>query len=157
VARVLIVGCGCRGRSLAAALSADGHAVRGTTRDTARVAEIERSGAEGLVADPDRLGTLMPALAGVSAVCWLMGGAADARAVNAERLQALMEHLVDTHVRGLVYEAAGRAGPALLEAGADIVGRASRTWHMPVAVVDADPGDHAAWLRAMRAGVDRVL
>ena len=30
LARVLIVGCGCRGRELAAALMAEGHAVRGT-------------------------------------------------------------------------------------------------------------------------------
>jgi uncharacterized protein YbjT (DUF2867 family) len=156
VARVLIVGCGCRGRSLASALAADGHTVRGTTRDAGRVAEVEQSGAEAVVADPDRLGTLMPALAGVSAICWLMGGA-DAAAVNGERLETLMERLVDTHVRGLVYEAAGPAGPALLGAGAEIVRRASEIWHMPVAVVEADPGDHAAWLAAMRASVDRVL
>ena len=32
MARVLIVGCGCRGQALAAALLEDGHAVRGTTR-----------------------------------------------------------------------------------------------------------------------------
>jgi nucleoside-diphosphate-sugar epimerase len=156
VARVLIVGCGCRGRSLASALAADGHTVRGTTRDAGRVAEVEQSGAEAVVADPDRLGTLMPALAGVSAICWLMGGA-DAAAVNGERLETLMERLVDTHVRGLVYEAAGPAGPALLGAGTEIVRRASEIWHMPVAVVEADPGDHAAWLAAMRASVDRVL
>ena len=66
MARVLIVGCGCRG-ALASALLADGHAVRGTTRDQRRIAAIEESGADGVVADPDRLGTLMPALAGVSA------------------------------------------------------------------------------------------
>ena len=110
-----------------------------------------------MVADPDRLGTLMPALAGVSAICWLMGSAGDAPAINGDRLQTLVERLVDTHVRGLVYEAAGPAGPELLGAGAGIVREASETWHMPVAVVDQDPGDHAAWLEAMRAGVSRVL
>jgi nucleoside-diphosphate-sugar epimerase len=157
MARVLIVGCGCRGRSLATALAADGHAVRGTTRDDARIAAIDDSGAEGVVADPDRLGTLMPALAGVSAICWLMGGAREAPAVNGDRLQALIERLVDTHVRGLVYEAAGSAGAALLGAGAQIVRRASETWHMPVAVVAEDPADHPTWLEAMRAGVGRVL
>ena len=157
MARVLIVGCGCRGRALASALAADGHAVRGTTRDAGRVAVIEESGADGVVADPDRLGTLMPALAGVSAICWLMGSAGDAPAINGDRLQTLVERLVDTHVRGLVYEAAGPAGPELLGAGAGIVREASETWHMPVAVVAQDPGDHAAWLEAMRAGVSRVL
>ena len=157
MARVLIVGCGCRGRSLASALAGDGHAVRGTTRGAARIAAIEASGAEGVVADPDRLGTLMPALAGVSAICWLMGSAGDAAALNGDRLQTLVERLVDTHVRGLVYEAAGPAGLQLLGAGAAIVRQASATWHMPAAVVDEDPADHAAWLEAMRAGVSRVL
>ena len=68
---MLIVGCGCRGRLLAGILVADGHAVRGTTRSRVALAAIEETGAEGVVADPDRLGTLMRALAGVSAVCWL--------------------------------------------------------------------------------------
>jgi hypothetical protein len=157
VARILIVGCGCRGRSLAAALLADGHAVRGTTRDGARARTIEESGAEAVVADPDRLGTLMPALAGVSAICWLMGAASNAPAVNGERLQALMERLVDTHVRGLVYEAGGAAGPAVLGPGAEIVTSAAASWHMPVEVVRDDPADHGAWLAAMRAAVGRIL
>ena len=157
MARVLIVGCGCRGRSLASALMADGHAVRGTTRDQGRIAAIEESGADGVVADPDRLGTLMPALAGVSAICWLMGGAADAPAVNGERLQTLMERLVDTHVRGLVYEAGGRPGRSFWAQGRPSSGGRPATWHMPAAVVDEDPADHAAWLAAMRAGVSRVL
>jgi len=47
VARVLIVGCGCRGQALAGALVAAGHAVRGTTRALARLADIEASGAQG--------------------------------------------------------------------------------------------------------------
>ena len=80
MARVLIVGCGCRGRLLAEAVRADGHAVRGTTRDASGLEAIEAAGAEGVVADPDRLGTLMRALAGVTAVCWLLGSADDALA-----------------------------------------------------------------------------
>ena len=157
MARVLIVGCGCRGRSLAAALVADGHAVRGTTRDGARTAAIEQSGAEPVVADPDRLGTLMPALAGVSAICWLMGSAGDAPALNRERLETLTERLVDTHVRGLVYEAAGSAHPDVLGQGEEIVRRAAAIWRMPVEVVSRDPADHAAWLASMRAAVGRIL
>jgi len=80
MARVLVVGCGCRGRSLAAALRADGHAVRGTTRSAGRLAAIEAAGIEAVVADPDRLGTIMGQLAGVSVVCWLMGTATAAPA-----------------------------------------------------------------------------
>ena len=157
VARVLIVGCGCRGRSLGAALRASGHAVRGTTRSSARVDDLETAGIEGVVADPDRLGTLVPALAGVTVVCWLMGSAEDSPDVHGPRLRSLVEHLVDTPVRGLVYEAAGSADAALLAEGASTVREASQTWHIPVEVVDADPAAHEAWLEAMTAAVERLL
>jgi Trk K+ transport system NAD-binding subunit len=43
LARCLIIGCGCRGRMLARELVKDGHAVRGTTRDRARLAAIEEA------------------------------------------------------------------------------------------------------------------
>jgi hypothetical protein len=157
LARALIVGCGCRGQALGAALAASGHAVRGTTRSPARVGELEKAGIEGVVADPDRLGTLVPALAGVTVVCWLMGSAGDSPDLHGPRLRSLMEHLVDTHVRGLVYEAGGTADPALLEQGASIVRDASHTWHIRAEIVDTDPGDHGAWLEAMKAAVNRLL
>jgi hypothetical protein len=157
VARVLIVGCGCRGSSLGAALAASGHAVRGTTRASERLSDLETAGIEGVVADPDRLGTLMPALAGVTVVCWLMGSATDSPEVHGPRLSSLMEHLVDTPVRGLVYEAAGAADTALLAEGVSIVREASQTWHIPVEIVDTDPTAHGAWLEAVTAAVDRLL
>jgi hypothetical protein len=151
----LIVGCGCRGSSLAAALGE--HAARGTTRSAVRLADLERAGIDGVVADPDRLATLVPALAGVTVVCWLMGSAQGSPELHGARLQTLMEYLVDTPVRGLVYEAGGTVDAALLEQGASVVRGAARTWHMPVEIVDADPGSHREWLVAMRAAVDRVL
>jgi hypothetical protein len=159
MARVLIVGCGCRGRTLAAALRAEGHAVRGTTRDGGRLAEVEAAGAEAVVADPDRLGTVMVQLAGVTAVCWLMGSASGegAAELHGPRLDTLLERLVDTPVRGLVYEAAGTVEPHLLADGAATVRAAAERWRMPAEVVEADPADHAAWLAAMRAAVDRLL
>lgn len=165
MARVLIVGCGCRGQALGRALSTgqpdsragNSHAVRGTTRDLARVAELEAGGIEGAVADPDRLATLVPALSGVTVVCWLMGTAADSPEVHGARLQTLMGHLVDTPVRGLVYEAAGSVDPELLGRGAEIVRTASQTWHIPTEIVTTDPTDHDAWLAAMEDAVDRVL
>ena len=157
MARVLIVGCGCRGSSLGVALAAAGHAVRGTARSPARGEGLEKTGIEGVVADPDRLGSLVPALAGVTVVCWLMGSVLDSPDVHGPRLRSLMEHLVDTPVRGLVYEAAGTAGTALLAEGASIVREASHTWHMPVETVDTDPSAHEAWLEAMTAAVERLL
>ena len=157
MARVLIVGCGCRGGSLGASLRDSGHAVRGTTRSPGRTPDLEAAGIEGVVADPDRLGTLVPALAGVTVVCWLMGSAQDSPDVHGPRLRSLMEHLVDTPVRGLVYEAGGTADAALLAAGASIVREASHTWHMPVEVVSTDPAEHEAWLEAMATAVERLL
>ena len=152
---MLIVGCGCRGQALAAALG--DHAVRGTTRSAARLPELEAAGIEGMVSDPDRLATLVPALAGVTVVCWLMGNAGSSPEVHGDRLQTLMEHLVDTPVRGLVYEAAGSVDTALLKRGTQIVRTASATWHMPVEVVTVDPGSGEEWVGAMRAAVGRVL
>src|SRR5438876_9835629 len=108
MARVLIVGCGCRGRALATALIAEGHAVRGTSRRLESLGEMEATGAEAVVADPDRLATILPQLEGVSTVCWLVGSV---------RLESLLERLVDTPVRGFVYE--GRTGAALVRAARD--------------------------------------
>ena len=159
MARVLIVGCGCRGRALAAALREDGHAVRATTRSPGRMAEIEAAGAEAVAADPDRLGTLLAQLAGVTAVCWLLGSATGETAadLHGPRLETLLERLVDTPVRGIAYEAAGSVDPGLLAAGAAAVRAAGERWRMPIEVVKADPDEHAGWLAAMRAAVGRLL
>ena len=72
MARVLIVGCGGRGQALTRELRAAGHAVRGTTRSRERFAAIEAAGAEPYLGDPDRIMTLMDALAATTIVCWLM-------------------------------------------------------------------------------------
>ena len=130
MARVLIVGCGCRGRELAAELAREGHSVRGTTRDAARARDIEAAGVEAVVADPDRLATLVPHLEGVSAACWLMG-AVDEEALHGPRLESFLEHLVDTPVHGVVYEPADRH-----PAGREIARRASERYRMPVEIAE---------------------
>jgi hypothetical protein len=157
MARVLIVGCGCRGRALARRLAAEGYAVRGTTRGAAGTAEIDAAGAEAVVADPGKLGTILPRLAGVSAVCWLLGSAGDAHELHGDRLRTLLVRLVDTPVRGVVYEAAGSADGGLLAEGAAIVREASARWRIAAEVVEEDPSSHAEWLEAMTAAVGRVL
>jgi uncharacterized protein YbjT (DUF2867 family) len=158
---VLIVGCGCRGGELAAALRERGHAVRGTTRDKSRHERIAAAGAEPVTADPDRLATLTPHLDGVSVLCWLMGsaqGETDAvAALHGPRLESLLETLVDTHVRGVVYEAAGSVPAELHEQGTALVRRAGETYRMPAEVVTHDPADGAGWTGAMADAVDRVL
>jgi uncharacterized protein YbjT (DUF2867 family) len=159
VARVLIVGCGCRGQALARALVADGHAVRGTTRDPSRSAGIATAGAEPFVGDPDRIGTLMEALAGVTILCWLMGSATGDRAAELHdgRLRMLCEKLVDTPVRGLVYEGAGSVGDAALARGVEVARDAHERWMIPLEVLTAAPDDHDAWLPAARSAVTKLL
>jgi putative NADH-flavin reductase len=161
VARVLIVGCGCRGQALARELSAAGHAVRGTTRDPARAAAIAAAGAEAYVGDPDRIATLMDALAGTSIVCWLLGtakGESEAvAALHGPRLRMLCEKVVDTPVRGLVYEAAGTVGSAVLSGGRDVAQIAHETWQIPLGVLLSDPAEHERWLAEATAAVGRLL
>ena len=148
MARVLIVPCGCRGRALASALVADGHAVRGTTRGGGEEA-IRAAGAEPYVGDPDRIGTLMDALSGVTIVCWLMG-TIPVPELHEGRLRMLWEKLVDTPVRGVVYEGA-------LPQGEQVARTAAQTWQIPLEILDADPLDHAAWQAAAHGAVDRLL
>jgi uncharacterized protein YbjT (DUF2867 family) len=121
-------------------LVAAGHAVRGTTRDPGRTEAIAAAGAEPYVGDPDRIGTLMGALTGVSVLCWLFGGVPDPD-LHGGRLRMLFEKLVDTPVRGVVYEAA-------LPAGERIARDAAERWRIPVEVVP--PG-------GARPAVDRLL
>ena len=129
MARILIVGCGCRGQELARALVAGGHAVRGTTRDQARFAAIAATGAEPVLADPDRMGTLVRALDAVAVVVWLLGQVSDP-ALQGPRLRALLERLVDTTVRGFAFEAPH-------DGVRDAARHARETWEIPVAEITA--------------------
>ena len=112
MARVLVVG----GAGDASGLEASEHVVEW---------------AEGV--DPDRLATLTPRLDGVSVVCWLFGESGGA-ALHGDRLASLVEYLVDTPVRGFVYERS-REHPG----GEEIVARARETFRIPCVVVS--PGD----------------
>src|SRR5438270_13404 len=108
VLRCLIVGCGCRGQQLARDLVGGGHAVRGTTRAASRVREIEAAGAEAVLGDPDRVATLAPAFEHIAVACLLLGSADDP-SVHGPRLEMLLTRLVDTTMRGIVYEVSGSA------------------------------------------------
>ncbi len=135
--------------------------VRGTTRSSALLAEIEAVGAQAVQADPDRLGTLLPLLEGVSAICWLMGtaeGTPEAvTALHGPRLQSLLGKLVDTPVRGLVYEAAGTVPGGMLAEGSAIARAAGTTHRMPVGVVEQGPTPIGEWITAMRTALAHVL
>ena len=161
MARCLIIGCGCRGSALAQVLRERGHAVRGTTRDPDRVAALRTSGIEPVVADPDRVATLVPAFAAVGVACVLLGSATGSEeavtALHTTRLEMLLEKMVDTTLRGLVYECAGSAPAEVLAEGAGRVQRSCAKWGLPYALLGADPDDVAAWTVAAADAVDQVL
>jgi threonine dehydrogenase-like Zn-dependent dehydrogenase len=161
VARVLIVGCGCRGQALARALREQGHAVRGTTRSGARRDAIEAAGAEVWIGDPDRIGTLSYALDGVTILCWLLGSAGGSpeqvAALNGSRLRMLLERTIDTTVRGVLYEAAGSVDAGVLAGGARTVRAACGHSEIPHALLEADPADRDAWLAAALRAIDGLL
>jgi uncharacterized protein YbjT (DUF2867 family) len=130
MARALIVGCGCRGRQLGERLLAEGWAVRGTSRRAEGLAAIEAAGIEPALADPDRPGTILELVDDVAVLVLLLGGTTggeeELAAIHGPRLERLLEHLVETPVRGVVYEGT--------EAGEEIVRAASRTWRIPVSL-----------------------
>jgi nucleoside-diphosphate-sugar epimerase len=161
VARALIVGCGCRGQALGERLRAAGWLVRGTTRSAGATEDILAAGLEAAVADPDRGATILDQIADVALVYWLMGSAVGesgmVSALHGPRLERVLEKLVDTPVRGFVYEAAGSVPGGQLERGGEIVRAAGERWRIRVAVVDQDPQDWEAWTEAMLDAAERLI
>ncbi len=135
--------------------------MRGTTRDPARAAAIEAAGIEAAIADPDRVITIVEQVEGVALIFWLLGTARGDRevldAIHGPRLARLLEEIVDTPVRGIVYEAAGSVPPRFLERGRRAVAEAAETWRVREAIVAADPSDRTVWSQAMLSAAERVL
>jgi len=127
----LIVGCGCRGRALGEKLLEEGWAVRGTSRREDGLAAIEAAGIEPALAEPGRPGTILELVNDVAVLVLLLGRAEGSEEeladIHGPRLERLMEHLVETPVRGVLYEGT--------EAGAEVVRAAAQTWRIPVAVL----------------------
>ena len=151
----MLVGCGCRGRALGERLLGDGWAVRGTSRG-AGLAAIADAGIEAVEADPDMLGTITERIGDVTVLVWLMG-AADSPAANGPRLESLLEKVVDSPVRGLLYEARGSAGTEVLDAGAAKVEAAGERFRIPMAVLRADPGDPDAWVEEAFSAITELV
>lgn len=139
----------------------DGWAVRGTSRSEEGLAAIEAAGIEPAIADPDRPGTLLELVVDVAVVFYLLGSAEGEEelleAIHRPRLERLLEHLVDTPVRGFVYEGVGSVDPELLADGAELVRSAGRTWRIPVAVVETNPGEPEIWAEEMRKAALGVI
>ena len=116
MARALIVGCGCRGQAAGRAAAGRG---LGGARD-----QPPRGGAGGDRGGRDRAGARRPRPARDAAragrrrrrrlLAAGLGGGGPARtlaAIHGPRLERLLEQLVDTPVRGVVYEASGQRRP----------------------------------------------
>lgn len=139
---------------LSRALIERGHAVRGTTRDPERCAEIEAAGAQPVVADPDRVATLAGALEHVTVLVLLLGsvqgaGAAD---LHGPRLEMLLTRVTDSPVHAVVYEV-----PKLSPAGAEKVRAFGARTHTRTELLEADPEPPEEWLRAALAAVEATL
>ncbi len=140
----------------------EGHAVRMTTRDHGARAAIEAAGAECWIGTPDRLATMRGALDSVTIACWLLGSAVgdeqQLRALHTSRLEFFLTQMIDTTVRGLVYEARGTGSSAALVAEGEALARAvAHRNEIPAAFLTADPLDQDAWLAAACAAVSSLL
>lgn len=135
--------------------------VRGTSRHEEGLAPIEAAGIEPALADPDRVGTVLEHLDGVAVVVWLMGSATGTPEqiadLNTHRLERMLEKLVDSPVRGFVFEAAGSAPGEILASGRALVEEAAQRWRIPARMIEAPPEPIEPWLGEARAAATGLL
>lgn len=135
--------------------------MRGTTRDRRSCPEIEAAGAEPYLGDPDRIASLAPALEHVSVACLLLGsavGSADQlSSLHGTRLEMMLQRMIDTTVRGIVYEASGTVDPSLLAAGVARVSAACERSRIPYVLLDTETTEPAMWVRAASSAVTGLL
>lgn len=114
-----------------------------------------------MIGDPDRVATLARAFDHVSVTCVLLGSAVAVRdrlvALHGPRLAMLLERMLDTTVRGIVYEAAGSVDQAILRDGSAVVREACERSLIPCSLLTAPPDDCEVWLAAAMRAVERVL
>ena len=135
--------------------------MRGTSRHEEGLGPIRQAGLEAAIADPSLPGSILELVGDVAVVHWLLASASgppdEVAALHGQKLERILERLVDTPVRGFVYEAAGSVEGDALRGGGEILARAAQTWRIPVEAVAADPADPADWVDEMVAATRRVL
>lgn len=135
--------------------------MRGTTRSPDHLGAIEAVGAQAVLGDPDIVGTLARSFEHVSVACVLLGSAGGTPeqldALHGTRLDMLLTRMVDTTVRGVVYEATGSVGPAVLDRGAALVRERCDDARIRHALFPDGSADHRAWVLAAAAAVEGVL
>lgn len=134
--------------------------MRGTTRDHDNLPAIEAAGAEGVLADPDRVSTLVPALEHVTVIVILLGGASGSieqlRDLHGPRLEMLLTKVLDTTIHGIVYEAVGSVDPTLLNEGAARIHSVCTKSRIGYGLLQRPRGD-PRWLPDAAAAVEATL
>jgi hypothetical protein len=114
-----------------------------------------------MLGDPDRVATLAPVLEHVGVALLLLGSAtgeaAKLEALHGSRLEMLLSRMLDSTVRGIVYEAAGTVDGEVLRGGAERVRLFCEDSMIPYVLLDADPADYRSWVRAAGEAVERLL
>jgi hypothetical protein len=105
--------------------------------------------------DADRMlpGDVFAELENVAVVAWLFGASsAPHSVVNGEQLETVLLKVVDTGVRGFVFE---RAAPGEINPHVE---HARATWHIPIAEIDdADAAGGDEWLASVVSAVNQSL
>jgi hypothetical protein len=161
MARALIVACGCRGRLAGKRLLAEGWQVRGTSRSEDGLVAIREAGIEPALANPLHPDTVLELVGDVTIVLWLLGSAIgppeELSAIHGSRLERFMERLIETPVRGFVYEMKGTVNPILLEHGNEVIEAAGDTWRVGVSSVFVDPRDPHDWAEIMAGAATGLI
>jgi hypothetical protein len=102
--------------------------------------------------------TIAPAFEHVGAAVILLGSAAGSpealEALHGSRLDMLLLRMLDSTVRGIVYEAAGSVDASILSAAAERVRTFCEDSRIPYALLD---GDYGAWPGGAADAVEGVL
>lgn len=156
MARVLLTGTPQRLAPVAERLVAEGFAVRCAVAGGAPVV----AGAQSVDASPDLPGGIVMALEGVAVVCWLLGDEAWSDPdLHDSKLETMLLRVVDTGVRGFVYELPSgfTAAPALALAGGKQVAHANETWHIPCEAISTAGQSGQQLAECVSAAVHRTL
>ncbi len=142
-----------------------GWAVRGTSRTEDGLAPIRATGIEPAIADPLWPETVLDLVGDVALLVWALGsarpdgadGEGEVRELHGERLERTLERLVETPVRGFLYEGAGSVDAEALAVGRRAVESAAARWRIPAETIEADPVEHDPWASAMAAAAARLV
>ena len=98
---------------------------------------------------------MLDAIEGVALIYWLLGTVATPE-LHGPRLERLLEEIVDTPVRALVYELNEALEPAAAAAAFEALRAANERWRIPFEVVAAERGT-GAWLDGMTASAAELV